>query len=291
MTMQTDLQAAVDKASAASEKLRAIVHGDATTTVATENGPVKSVAKVIADNEAAIAGSRAELDQKVADAASSALAATGSANAAAGSAATANQRAAKIPDPAPEHSLQGIRVNAVGDAYELYVGGGDVNGPNNAADGDLVRFDGATGKVIKDGGQVATGDMADDAVTLGKLAHGTPDRFIGFDATGVPVEKEVPPVDLSSRVAKAGDTLTGTLEGPQFKTSGSTAQATGFKIADGSDLAAVFAAAANGITAVSGGGGAFGNANVTCVTSVSISKSGSTINLSVGANCNCNCMG
>lgn len=80
MTLQTDLQAAVAKAGAAAQKLHEVVHGDAASTVATENGPVKTVAKTIADNEAEIAASRAELDQKVADAAASAAAAAADAD-------------------------------------------------------------------------------------------------------------------------------------------------------------------------------------------------------------------
>jgi len=86
MTLQTDLQAAVAKTTAAADKLHQVVHGDATSTVETESGPVKTVAKTVADNEAAIAASRAELDQKVADAAGSAIAAAGSAIAASASA-------------------------------------------------------------------------------------------------------------------------------------------------------------------------------------------------------------
>lgn len=74
MTMQTDLQAAVDKTTAASAKLHDVVHGDAVSTVATESGPVKTVAKAVADIEADIDASRIELDQKVADAAASATA-------------------------------------------------------------------------------------------------------------------------------------------------------------------------------------------------------------------------
>ena len=54
MTMQTDLQAAVDKATAASAKLHDVVHGDAVSTVTTETGPVKTVAKAVADIEADI---------------------------------------------------------------------------------------------------------------------------------------------------------------------------------------------------------------------------------------------
>lgn len=94
MTLQTDLQAAVDKASAAAQKLHDVVHGNAASTVATENGPVKTVAKTIADNEADIAASRAELDQKVADAAASAAAAAADAD-------RAEQAANSIEIPVP----------------------------------------------------------------------------------------------------------------------------------------------------------------------------------------------
>lgn len=80
MSLQTDLQAAVEKAQAASGKLHDVVHGDAASTVATESGPVKTVAKAIADIEADIDASRAELDQKVADAAASAAAAAADAD-------------------------------------------------------------------------------------------------------------------------------------------------------------------------------------------------------------------
>jgi hypothetical protein len=289
MSLQADLQAAVDKASAASAKLHTVVHGDAASTVDTESGPVKTVAKAMADTEAALAASRAELDAKVADAAGSALAAEGSAEAAAESAAMSAERAAKIPDPAPAQAHRAVRVNAAGDAYELYEGGGDVVGPAGVSDGALARFDGATGKLLKSGGPVASAEIADNAVTLTKLAHGTPERFVGFDAAGAPAEKEIPPVDLTSRVAKAGDTLTGTLQGPQFKTSGSSATASGFRIADGTDLAAIFAAAANGITSASGSGSVYGS--YPKISSVSLSKSGTTISLSVGTACDCACMG
>jgi hypothetical protein len=51
MTMQSDLQAAVDRASAASLKLHAVIHGDAVSTVETENGPVKTLAKAISEIE------------------------------------------------------------------------------------------------------------------------------------------------------------------------------------------------------------------------------------------------
>lgn len=49
MSLQDDLQTAVAKVTADSGLLHRIVHGDASTTVVTEGGPVKSVAKAIAD--------------------------------------------------------------------------------------------------------------------------------------------------------------------------------------------------------------------------------------------------
>jgi hypothetical protein len=62
MTMQTDLQAAVDKALAASAKLHDIVHGDAQSTVETESGPVKTVSgTLIGLEDAAIAARDAAL--------------------------------------------------------------------------------------------------------------------------------------------------------------------------------------------------------------------------------------
>ncbi|MCP5372357.1 MAG: hypothetical protein H6907_11550 [Hyphomicrobiales bacterium] len=39
---------------------------------------------------------------------------------------------------------------------------------------------------------VDTNAIQDDAVTLAKLAHGTADRFLGFDAAGVPAELDAP---------------------------------------------------------------------------------------------------
>jgi microcystin-dependent protein len=50
-TLQEQLQAAVTQTTTDSGLLHDIVHGDDTTTVTTENGPVKSVAKVINENQ------------------------------------------------------------------------------------------------------------------------------------------------------------------------------------------------------------------------------------------------
>lgn len=68
MTIETDLRAAADKATADSLLLHQIVHGDAETTVSTEGGPVKSVAKAIDDVEASVAASTATITQAVEDA-------------------------------------------------------------------------------------------------------------------------------------------------------------------------------------------------------------------------------
>jgi len=102
-------------------------------------------------------------------------------------------------------------------------------------------------------------------------------------------------VDLGSRVAKAGDTMTGTLTGPQYKTSGSIASNTGFKIADGSDLAALFKAASYAAlesvnTSVGNCSGDFGYKRLS---SASLSKpNATTVQLNIAwvpANCDCDC--
>jgi hypothetical protein len=73
MTIEADLRAAADRAHADSLLLHEIVHGDAQTTVNTENGPVKSVAKVIVDVEASVDGHMTDITQAV-DAANTARA-------------------------------------------------------------------------------------------------------------------------------------------------------------------------------------------------------------------------
>ena len=55
MTIETDLRAAVSRADADSRLLHDIVHGDADSTVTTEGGTVKTVAKAIDDVEASVA--------------------------------------------------------------------------------------------------------------------------------------------------------------------------------------------------------------------------------------------
>ena len=55
MNIETQLRAAVSRADTDSRLLHDIVHGDATATIDTEGGPVKTVAKAIGDVEAGVA--------------------------------------------------------------------------------------------------------------------------------------------------------------------------------------------------------------------------------------------
>lgn len=80
MTLQTDLQTAVNKATLASDKLNDIVNGDSVSTVTTDNGEVKTIAKAIADNEAVLATSIADVTTKRDEAVASATAAATSEN-------------------------------------------------------------------------------------------------------------------------------------------------------------------------------------------------------------------
>jgi hypothetical protein len=83
MTLQTDLAAAVTKVTADSTLLHKVVHGPASGTecqVITEGGPVKTVAKAIADIDTRLQSGLETLDQKVADAATSSALAVHSAD-------------------------------------------------------------------------------------------------------------------------------------------------------------------------------------------------------------------
>ena len=68
MTIEADLRVAVSRADADSRLLHDIVHGDATETVTTEGGTVKTVAKAIGDVETAVAAAAASVTDGVADA-------------------------------------------------------------------------------------------------------------------------------------------------------------------------------------------------------------------------------
>ena len=88
MTIETDLRAAVSRADADSLLLHEIVHGDATETVTTEGGTVKTVAKAIDDVEVSVAAAASTVTDGVADAEAArdeALAARNAAQAAVGS--------------------------------------------------------------------------------------------------------------------------------------------------------------------------------------------------------------
>jgi hypothetical protein len=75
MTLETDLQAAVSKTQAASQKLHDIVNGSASSTVTTESGPVKTLAKTMADADAALTANIATLTTMRDEAVASATAA------------------------------------------------------------------------------------------------------------------------------------------------------------------------------------------------------------------------
>jgi hypothetical protein len=71
-------------------------------------------------------------------------------------------------------------------------GSGDVVGPASAPDNALVRFDGTTGKLIKNGGTIATADIANDAVTYAKMQNvSATDRLIGRSSAGAGDPEEI----------------------------------------------------------------------------------------------------
>ncbi|CCG43303.1 hypothetical protein [Magnetospirillum molischianum] len=95
------------------------------------------------------------------------------------------------------------------------------------------------------------------------------------------------PVDLSSRVAKSGDTMTGQLNGTVFKSTGASSASTGFKISTGADLGALF----KDINYTAVQTVSISNPEGWCGQPTSLSVSGgiSGNNLSLGINCNCLC--
>ena len=62
-TLQEQLQAAVVQTATDSGLLHTIVHGDANSTVTTEGGQVKSIAKVIGENQALLTTSLSTLTE------------------------------------------------------------------------------------------------------------------------------------------------------------------------------------------------------------------------------------
>ncbi|MEM1225961.1 MAG: hypothetical protein AAGJ40_09690 [Planctomycetota bacterium] len=77
-------------------------------------------------------------------------------------------------------------INVV-DTFEANIGGVSAGGIVDGDKGDVVVSGGGATWTI-DAVSVDTGKIADDAITLGKLAHGTANTVIGFDGTGQPAE-------------------------------------------------------------------------------------------------------
>ncbi len=55
-----------------------------------------------------------------------------------------------------------------------------------------VRISGTAHGLTVPGGAITEGKLADNAVSLPKMKHGTADKFLGYDGTGAPVEKDAP---------------------------------------------------------------------------------------------------
>lgn len=278
MTMQTDLQTAIAKAQAASAKLHDVVHGDSASTVETENGPVKTVAKAIADIEADINAGRAELDQKVLDAAASAadsitarlaaetagaasqdarlgaetaetgaLASSSNAEAARTAAEAARDAAgvSAVQAAESEAATSASKVNAAASAIAA-ADSKDVALANAAvatmkaleatasADAAALSALGAAASASEASGAAASLDIPSATGQAGRYLRQKPDE------TGL----EYAEVDLASRVAKTGDAMSGDLTAPNLIATGAVrsgaagdnARATGFKIADGTDI-------------------------------------------------------
>ena len=89
--------------------------------------------------------------------------------------------------------------------------------------------------------QITTAKIADSAITSAKIADGT---ITTADLAAQTITDIRAGVDVSSRVAKSGDTMTGTLSATNLISTGTVrsgatgdnARSTGFKIADGSDI-------------------------------------------------------
>ena len=112
------------------------------------------------------------------------------------------------------------------------------------ADGQVTSAKIADGQVTTaklGDAQVTTGKIADGAITSAKIADGT---IATADLAAQTISDIRAGVDVSTRVAKSGDTMTGTLTAPNLVSTGSVrssatgdnARSTGFKIADGSDI-------------------------------------------------------
>lgn len=84
------------------------------------------------------------------------------------------------------------------------LGGGDVVGPAGATDGDIVLFDGATGKLIKDSGVNISDIVTEDDLQAGSQAIGS-----GVDTISVvfPTVMTGVPVVLASMSRPAAEDL------------------------------------------------------------------------------------
>ena len=79
-------------------------------------------------------------------------------------------------------------------------GDGTTGSPIGVADGAIEQNHLAEGAVGEP-------EIIDDSVSLGKLSHGTADKLVGFDSSGVPVEKD--PVAPGLETVATDSTLTG----------------------------------------------------------------------------------
>lgn len=278
MSLQTDLQAAVEKAQAASGKLHDVVNGDAASTVATESGPVKTVAKAISDIEADIDASRAELDQKVTDAAGSATAAdtartaaetardaaelaqvgaetaeiaavaaeTGAVDARAAAEAARDAASASASDAAASETASAASdINAASSAGAAASSEASASASANLATSKAAEAatsaDAASGSAAS---AAASASQASGAAASLNLPTATGQAGLYLRQKGDETGLEYAEVDLASRVAKSGDTMSGDLTVPNLIANGSVrsgatgdnARTTGFKIADGTDI-------------------------------------------------------
>jgi len=155
------------------------------------------------------------------------------------------------------------------------------------ADGQITTAKLADGAVtaakIADA-QIASAKLADGAVTSAKIADGT---IATADLAAQTIADIRGGVDLGSRVAKSGDSMTGELAGTTFRSNGTGAAATGFRLANATDIGTLFATAGTAFTAASGSGTAFGS--YPRIQSVSLSRSGTAAVLAVTTACDCAC--
>lgn len=201
---QTDIVSGADQAAAAAASAAAASSSAANAAQSVIDAAAQvtlaAAQVVLATAQAnAAASSAGTAASEASDAAASALAAANSALAAATS-------AAKIPDPTLADALKVLRVNGTGTAYELIVaGGGDVTGPASSTNNGFVKFDGTTGKLVKDSAAtisiatevsgLGTGIAAALAINTGSAgapvllngAYGTPTSLTLTNASGLPL--------------------------------------------------------------------------------------------------------